>query len=206
MNKLNKNEHGFTAIEILLVVVTLAIIGTAGYFVAKHIDKKNTPTTAVATVSKTTTKTPIKTLTDPAKETTTTPAYTNATTIFKIPELGIQIAIPASLSTLTYNYSAQSDSADVSTSLLSSEASGCTANDNKDSANFDALGLLTRGQGTGQEQPDVTIVKQYSTYYISYTEPQDTCLPSGASTSLVNLWDNELQAFKNSLSTVQPIQ
>jgi hypothetical protein len=94
----------------------------------------------------------------------------------------------------------------MSTSLLASEASSCTANSSTDSANFDALGVLTKGQGTGQKEPDVTIVKQYSTYYISYTEPQDTCLPNGASSSLVNLLSSEQQAFQGSLSTVQLIQ
>lgn len=53
MTKLPKNENGFSAVELLLVLLTLIVIGGAGYFVAKHVDKK-TPTTAT-TVSTTTT-------------------------------------------------------------------------------------------------------------------------------------------------------
>ena len=38
MNK-SKNESGFSVIELLLVLVVLALIGVAAYFVAKHVDK-----------------------------------------------------------------------------------------------------------------------------------------------------------------------
>lgn len=48
MKKLYSNVDGFSVVELLLVIVTLAIIGVAGYFVAKHIDKNKVP---VATVT-----------------------------------------------------------------------------------------------------------------------------------------------------------
>lgn len=61
MKKLNKNSNGFTVIEVLLVIVTLAIIGVAGYFVAKHIERQQTPVATTATATKTTTSTPATT-------------------------------------------------------------------------------------------------------------------------------------------------
>jgi len=46
MKIINSNEQGFSPVEVLLVLITLIIIGTAGYFVAKHIDSnKTTPST-----------------------------------------------------------------------------------------------------------------------------------------------------------------
>jgi len=53
MKKLNTDNNGFSAFEFLLVIVTLAIIGIAGYFVAKHIDKKtlNPVSTTVSSTS-----------------------------------------------------------------------------------------------------------------------------------------------------------
>lgn len=39
-NKIN-NEKGFSVVEVLLALVVLAIIGVAGYFVAKHVDNKS---------------------------------------------------------------------------------------------------------------------------------------------------------------------
>lgn len=46
MAKLNKDFKGFALVEVLLVILTLIIIGVAGYFVAKHIDKKPINTTS----------------------------------------------------------------------------------------------------------------------------------------------------------------
>lgn len=44
MNRAHKHQQGFTIIEVLLILLTLAIIGTVGYFVAKHADRKTTTT------------------------------------------------------------------------------------------------------------------------------------------------------------------
>ena len=49
MSRFNKNESGFSAIEIVIVVVVLAAIGIAGYFVAKHVDTKKSVATAQTT-------------------------------------------------------------------------------------------------------------------------------------------------------------
>lgn len=44
MIRQKQNQRGFTAVEALIIIVVLAAIGVAGYFVAKHADTKNTPT------------------------------------------------------------------------------------------------------------------------------------------------------------------
>jgi hypothetical protein len=54
MNKLKSNSNGFSAVELLLVIVTLAVIGVVGYFVARHVDKKTTTPTTSSTSSITT--------------------------------------------------------------------------------------------------------------------------------------------------------
>lgn len=48
MKSFNKNDLGFTVVEILLAILILAIIGVAGYIVAKHINNK---TSSPATIS-----------------------------------------------------------------------------------------------------------------------------------------------------------
>jgi len=209
MNRIYKNQKGFSGVEVILIVVIVALIGVVGWLIYK--DNNKTKTTNIATTSSnsstnksatpTTTKTSTSTPTTPSQPTTS-----SATTVFKIPQLGIQITVPSSLSTLTYYYLAQYSTADFSTSTLAARASSCTANSSTDNANYDALGSLTKGQGIGKSQPDVTIEKQYSTYYIAYNEPQDTCLPSSSSNSLENLLTGEQRAFQSSLSTIQPIQ
>ena len=52
MKKLHKDSSGFSVIEILIVLVVVAAIGLGGYFVAKHYNKKNTPTTSSSTLAK----------------------------------------------------------------------------------------------------------------------------------------------------------
>jgi hypothetical protein len=61
MIKLKDNNGGFSVIEILLIVLTLAVIGGAGYVVSKHLDAKNSAAKVVAI----NTATPKETLTNP---------------------------------------------------------------------------------------------------------------------------------------------
>lgn len=77
MVKLNKDNNGFSAIEVVLVLVTLAIVGIGSYFVAKHIDTKKTVTSLTST-SKTSTTTP-KATTPPAKPTDPTTGWATYT-------------------------------------------------------------------------------------------------------------------------------
>jgi hypothetical protein len=56
MNKISNNENGFTFVEVLLVVLTLLIVGGAGFLVAKHIDSKKTVATTIASVTSATNK------------------------------------------------------------------------------------------------------------------------------------------------------
>ncbi len=54
MSTINKNNNGFTVVEFLLVLVTIAIIGVAGFFVAKHVNDsshKKPTSTAVTLVT-----------------------------------------------------------------------------------------------------------------------------------------------------------
>ncbi len=48
MGKLQKNESGFSAVEIVLVVVIVALIGVVGYMVYKNHYKSTTTTSATA--------------------------------------------------------------------------------------------------------------------------------------------------------------
>lgn len=41
MLKLRSNSYGFSTIEVLIVIIVLLIVGTAGYFVTKNVGKKD---------------------------------------------------------------------------------------------------------------------------------------------------------------------
>jgi len=42
MNKLSKNENGFSVVEIMLVVVVIVLVGTFGYFIYKKHNNTST--------------------------------------------------------------------------------------------------------------------------------------------------------------------
>ena len=91
MNKTSKNETGFSVVDLLLVLVTLAVIGVAGYLVAKHVDNKNA---AAGTNSSTKLST--------GKSATNTKQSAQA--YLDIKELGIKFPIPKSVNDLTYTW------------------------------------------------------------------------------------------------------
>ena len=84
MGKLHNNEKGFGAIEGLLIVAVVVLLGVVGYMVYKNHNKANTTPTTTTKITSTT----------PAKTTTTTPAvdpyvgwqtYSNSQVSFKYP-------------------------------------------------------------------------------------------------------------------------
>jgi len=70
MRKLQKNENGFSAVELVLVLVIIVLIGAVGWLVYKD-NHKNTTTSAKSTSAST------KSSTSTSTKTTTTPAATN---------------------------------------------------------------------------------------------------------------------------------
>ncbi len=63
MGKIRKNEAGFSAVELLIILVVVALIGGAGYFVYKSHHKATTASVATTTTTKPATTTPAKTTT-----------------------------------------------------------------------------------------------------------------------------------------------
>jgi prepilin-type N-terminal cleavage/methylation domain-containing protein len=78
MNKLHKNQQGFTFVEVLLVILILAVIGFGGYYVwhTQHMAKPIATVTSTKTTGSTSTK-PTTTLpTGSISTTTNTNSYT----------------------------------------------------------------------------------------------------------------------------------
>jgi hypothetical protein len=126
--------------------------------------------------------------------------------VFTIPQLGIELTVPASLKTLTYYYASSTSGkvADLSTTTLADLNSGCAETLAKDTGNGDALGGLFRGTGTGTTSEDVTVVKQFSGYYIAYVQPQDTCANSNNNAVAAAAAD-ETADLQASFSTIRPL-
>ena len=97
MQKLNKNTKGFAVVELLLIVLTLVVIGVAGYFVAKHVDTKKkvapaSQSTATSTSTTSKSSTP-KTVADPTLKWT---PYSNKAGMFsfRYPATWVQASSP----------------------------------------------------------------------------------------------------------------
>jgi hypothetical protein len=106
MKKLNTNESGFSAVELALVLITLAVVGTAGFLVAKHIDSKK-----IAAVNNVITTSPAKqsTPTPTASIAPSTTTQSTSTSYLNIPEWGIKVKLgTADPNHITYTLSGPS--------------------------------------------------------------------------------------------------
>jgi hypothetical protein len=96
VGKLQKNESGFSVVEVVLVVVILALIGTVGWLVYKNHHKTTTAaitttsTTKPVTSTKTTTATPVQ------------PASTLPTGAISTTDITGSYSYPGSIFTVSY--------------------------------------------------------------------------------------------------------
>jgi hypothetical protein len=129
--------------------------------------------------------------------------------IVKIPELGVELSVPASLTSLTYHYSSDSlgQTAALSTKTIADASSNCAETAASDVGNGDVLGSLFKGLGTAELSKDTTLVRQYSNYYIAYIEPQGACVSGSTDNAgLSALILDETADLKASFTTIQSLQ
>lgn len=200
MHKISKNEKGFSVVEALLVILIVAVIGFGGYYVWHTQHKTTKPAATPSTSSK-------KSASSIGNNTPT--QKTSDSAIIQIPELGIELTVPNTLSDITYHYSTNDPVgntsvsgetfADLSTSTLDSLDAGCVANSSSDTAQGTALGMLVKASGQGKAGEDFTVVKQFSTYYIGYANPQAPCANNSSNDSEV---EAQLGAFITALPNI----
>jgi cytoskeletal protein RodZ len=189
-----ERQSGFSVTMLLLVVVAVGVVGVAGWFVYQHNRMKITD--AAANPNQVSTQ----------QAATTTPP--EATTVVKIPELGIQIAVPNNIKDLTYktNTVTLSNGNKGTYALLSTTS--LTAADSKCGASSAALGSLeaATGQYPGNDPYAALdygpLLKQFPTFYVTYAAPQGGCATGKSALTAQN---TNKAAFQAALSTVQPL-
>jgi hypothetical protein len=209
MKKFRSNETGFSAIELVLIIVIVVLIGISGWLVYKNHHKN-----AAATISTTSTSKAATSTSTTPKSTSTSTTKPVTTTVFQIPELGIEITVPNSIKDIVYKVDPagtlstgqQTQSVTLSTQTLTNLDSDCSVN-----GSAPPLGTIYKTTGQYPSNPDVDLnnssgglVKQFSTYYIGWSNPQGIC---GTSASTQSDASADTNLFSTALhSTVQPIQ
>jgi hypothetical protein len=205
MKKQHLNSNGFSTVELLLVIVTLAIIGVAGYFVAKHVDKK-TPAPVAATTASTSTK-PVTTTKTTAStsaasttsDTTTSGCRSDYITVsgqksLIIQQWGIQIPLSSTISDLCYVWTPANSSTSTSAvatiessslyNYASQQDSACSINNTVGADNgtipFYQIGQITEAVGKTGTPPasadeDLGAYVSLSGNEYLYYTPQDGC-------------------------------
>ncbi len=175
---MNKKSKMWTTILVILIVVIFAG-GIYGVYMYQQ-KKINTANASIATL--TVANTSLKSQLAKAKTTTTTSVSINGQstatgssttlTVFKVPELGISLALPANLADITYVATSTKTTVNLSSQNLAAADPACTA-----SATVAPLGSLTKVTGQFPTTPSTTtsLVKQYPTYYIAYIKAAADC-------------------------------
>jgi cytoskeletal protein RodZ len=206
MGKLNNDNNGFGGVELLLAIVIVVLLGVVGWFVYK--DHNKTTTAKVATVIKTVTKTTA------ATSSSTSTSTTSTTSVFKIPELGIEVTVPNSIKNIVYNVDPSGtlstgqtyQSVTLSTQTLTSLDANCSVN-----GSAPPLGTIFKTTGQYPSSADFNpndatggLIKQHASYYIGWNSPQAAC---GTLTSTQDEAGVDTNLFSTALKdSVQPIE
>lgn len=188
MKTLNKNQSGFSVIEIFVATAIVAVIGIVGWFVYQN--NRTQPTDAAQNNGQ---ATPQSNKTDQ-----------EANNVIKIPELGIQITVPDSIKDLTYETNgivvrngSRGTAAFFTTRSLMASAPDCTLAD----VSFQSLARVAGQYPSADEYESVELdfgflAKQFPDFYISTGYPNTSC-PSGVDTGKLK------NDFSQALTTIQ---
>lgn len=171
---MKKNQKGFSAVEILISVVVIGLIGAVGWLVydrqsaSKDTDNDQTTTTQEEKSEEETTK-------------------TNGNTV-KFTELGVQISVPDEIKDIVYVIEKQTDHrgkeviyARLTTRSLQASFSDCDAEGS-------SIGVIAKGLGTLPTDDEAhmyyggSFTKQYGDFFVTYEESHAACADSEAST------------------------
>ncbi|MEI9914067.1 MAG: hypothetical protein WDN66_03750 [Candidatus Saccharibacteria bacterium] len=212
MNKISKNEKGFTVVEGLLIVLVLAVIGFGGYYVW-HTQHKTKPV-AVTTSSSTKPATTAK---------TTTTAPTSTTKYLQVTQLGVELPLATGIDDLIYNYIPNDDTDSTpgstltfSTTSLDNISSACEPSTTQDVASgfgivyvktspLPASDVSTTGSPNDEQVVLYSHVNGYYLYWQSSTSGCDTNSQGVVNQSAQTLFNQQLPLFQAALKNAQAI-
>ncbi|HUD81259.1 MAG TPA: hypothetical protein VMR08_01355 [Patescibacteria group bacterium] len=160
MNIISKSEKGFSAVEIVLVIAVVVLIGVVGWLVYK--DHHKTTTALVTTTSST------KPATSTSTKTTTTPTTTNVNYL-TIKQWGVKLTLTSPIDNATYTLVTNNvylppsvflstSTLDASQDCVSYYQQGAPAND--PSPTFQSISQYTLSQTTSLSEGGPTITAE----------------------------------------------
>jgi hypothetical protein len=160
--KLRKNQTGFSAVELLLVLIFLAIVAFAGYYV--YHTQKTTGKTSGSSSSQT--------------------AKSEASSVFKFPEMGVAFTLPDSLKTLTYTVNTDDGQTTAAINVggeVYKDIQECSTQTTAGSTGVANIAAITKVSGQYPTHPqlgDGELVKQFPQFYIAISGPNGTICDS----------------------------
>ena len=134
---------------------------------------------------------------------------TTSNKVVAIKELGIKLTVPDSLNDLTYSYTSATvkdgaTSTKIENANLSTKTITDLFQDNVCSSQTAALGVLSRQDGQFKAVYSVTLVKQFPTFYIAYSTPQEYCSQKQIDTRQQTVTQS-LADLKSALASVEQL-
>ncbi|HVS58961.1 MAG TPA: hypothetical protein VHD60_04500 [Candidatus Saccharimonadales bacterium] len=191
MKRTSSSEHGFAAVETILIIIILAIIGLTGWYVWHS--KQNAD----------------KTL-NTASQTTKNDTVAPQTSYLTVKEWSVKIPLSTDIKDAYYVYNQQNDT--VYLSKDSYKGTNCAA----DQTTLGALGRFTADQKDAMNGQLMTSLYpnavKIGTYYYYYVHPQAAC--DGAKTDSTATFDSakasvasgQMDNFKQAVAHIMSVQ
>lgn len=193
-----KGKSKLMPVLLTILIIIIFVGGIYGVYAWQHskvtslTSQVNTLNSQVNSLNKEVSKQTSVSITTPS-----TSATTASTTVFKIPELGIQFTVPSTLADLTYAANSAGTVANLSTQTLTDLDAACTAN----ATTGLALGNVSKTTGQFKTTAGVTLIKQYPTYYISYTAAPSACSKDAETNALTTTLTTQLKTTFATIAT-----
>ncbi len=195
----SNNQTGFGLVGPILAVAVMIVLGTGSWFVYQH---NRTRATSAAAGNN---QPPAK---QTPKQTTTQP--TPSQVAVNIPELGISITVPDDIKDLTYQVSTGTLPGGKQGTIARLSTKALTTLDAQCGTDFGPLGTLEKVDGIyptqSQDQTSALdygqLVKQFTTFFISYGSPQAGCSENSGARDAMGKFKGEFQA---ALTTIQQL-
>ncbi len=193
LKKIN-NQSGFTAFEIVIVIVAMLAIGAAGYFAYQARQDKNDYSANV----------PHKKTTAPVK---------SSQKVLEIKELGFKMTLPPGLEDLEYRASTDNKTIEDikgrsatftgqalfgTKALASKDAQNCSLS--ADGGPLGAIERLTTDTSSYEFASGPEKFKKVGSFYLTYSNPQSYC-----SLDNKDLQDRQHELLKQAFDSAQPL-